>query len=104
MKEIQGVGTVDYLALTGDFVGLPDTPVDLILVGKFGKKKLSNLMEKFEKSFGRSIDYTVMTRQEFTYRKDITDIFLYNILEGKKIVMVNELDDLRLYQGSEEGL
>lgn len=100
-REIGKIGTVDYLALTGDFVGLSNAPVDLILVGKFNKKKLSALINDFEKDFGRAIDYTVMTRQEFNYRKDITDRFLYNILENKKIVMVNELDKSRLYRGEE---
>ncbi|OGF20769.1 hypothetical protein A2316_04150 [Candidatus Falkowbacteria bacterium RIFOXYB2_FULL_38_15] len=100
-KEIGKIGEVDYLALTGDFVGLSDAPVDLILVGKFNKKKLSDLIGDFEKDFGRAIDYTVMTRQEFNYRKDITDRFLYNILENKKIVMVNELDNSRLSRGDD---
>ena len=100
-KEIGKIGEVDYLALTGDFVGLSDAPVDLILVGKFNKNKLGDLINDFEKDFGRAIDYTVMTRQEFNYRKDITDRFLYNILENKKIVMINELDDSRISRGDE---
>lgn len=98
-REMGKIGTIDYLALTGDFVGLPNALVDLIIVGKFNKKRLNKLINNFEKDFGRTINYTVMTKQEFIYRKDITDRFLYDILESKKIVMVNELDNSRLHRG-----
>lgn len=91
VKAVQEIGNVDYFVLTGNFVGLPEIPVDLFLVGRFNRRKLSRLIKKFEKDFGREINYTVMSRQEFKYRKDITDRFLYDILENKKIVMVNEL-------------
>ena len=32
-----------------------------------------------------------MSRGEFIYRKDITDRFLYSILEGKKIIVIDKL-------------
>ena len=32
-----------------------------------------------------------MSLKEFKYRKDITDRFLYDILEGEKIVVLNEI-------------
>jgi hypothetical protein len=32
-----------------------------------------------------------MDIKEFKYRRDITDVFLYNILEGKKYVVLDEL-------------
>lgn len=91
VNAVRRAGNVDYLALTGSFVGMPGIPVDLLLVGRFNRKKAARLIKSFEKDFGREINYTLMSRQEFRYRKDITDRFLYNILENKKIVMVNEL-------------
>jgi len=92
VKAIGKAGNVDYLVLTGNFVGLVGMPVDLFLVGRFNRRKLSRLINDFEKDFGREINYTVMSRQEFRYRKDITDRFLYDILENKKIIMVNHLE------------
>ncbi len=92
VKAVQRAGNADYLALTGNFVGLPAIPVDLLLVGRFNRRRLARLVRVFEKDFGREINYTVMSRQEFKYRKDITDRFLYDILENKKIVMVNNLE------------
>ena len=34
-----------------------------------------------------------MTPQEFKYRSDITDRFLYDILENKKIVVIDTLTE-----------
>lgn len=94
VKSLARVGNADYMALTGNFVGLPGIQADLLLVGRFNRRKLSRLVKSFEKDFGRPINYSVMTRGEFRYRKDITDRFLYSILENKKIEMVNQLDKI----------
>lgn len=91
VNAIRRAGNVDYLVLTGQFVGMPSISVDLLLVGRFNRRKVARLIKGFEKDFGREINYTMMSRQEFKYRKDITDKFLYNILENKKIVMLDEL-------------
>jgi predicted transcriptional regulator len=91
VNAVRRAGSVDYLALTGNFVGMPSISADLLLVGRFNRRKVTRLIKNFEKDFGREINYTLMSRQDFKYRKDITDRFLYNILENKKIVMVNEL-------------
>jgi hypothetical protein len=48
-------------------------------------------MKSFERELGREINYAVMTKQEFAYRRSLTDRFLYGILEGRKIVAVNRL-------------
>jgi hypothetical protein len=44
---------------------------------------------------GKELNYTIMGNQEFKYRRDITDVFLYDILEGRKLVVI---DEAGLYQ------
>jgi len=94
VRALSRAGSVDYMALTGNFVGLPGIQADILIVGRFNRRRLGKLVKSFEKDFGRSIDYVVMSRSEFRYRKDITDRFLYSILENKKIVMVNQMDKI----------
>jgi predicted transcriptional regulator len=94
VRALRRAGSVDYMALTGNFVGLPGIQADILIVGRFNRRRLARLVKGFEKDFGRSINYAVMSRSEFRYRKDITDRFLYSILENKKIVMVNQLDKI----------
>ncbi len=94
VRALQRTGSVDYMALTGNFVGMPGIQTDLLLVGRFNRRRLAQLVKSFEKDFGRPINYSVMSRGEYRYRKDITDRFLYSVLENKKIVMLNHLDGI----------
>jgi predicted transcriptional regulator len=91
VKRIKELGRVYYLVLTGTFVGLKDGTTDILIVGKLDKKRLRKLVKKFEKELGREINYTVLGVREFAYRMDITDKFLYSILENKKIIVIDEI-------------
>jgi len=37
------------------------------------------------------INYTLMPRDEFLYRKQVADRFLMSILDGEKIVMIDRV-------------
>jgi len=91
IKEIEKIAQVKYLILTGNFVGLEGLATDLLLVGKVNKKNFANLVKRFERELNRQINYTVMSNQEYKYRHDITDRFLYDILENKKIVIIDKI-------------
>ena len=85
------VGPVQYVALMGKLVNEPELSTDLFVVGKLNRVSVKNLIHKFEKRYGQEIRYTVLTQKEFFYRKGITDKFLYEILDAKKMVLVNTL-------------
>ncbi|MAF13938.1 MAG: hypothetical protein CMI53_03525 [Parcubacteria group bacterium] len=92
--RIEKMAKVKLFLLTGIFVGVEGFVTDILLVGTVNKKGLAKIVSNFEKELGRSINYTVMTQPEFKYRHDITDRFLYDILEGRKIVIVDQLTDI----------
>lgn len=91
-KKINDAGSIHYLALTGSFLGREDMPVDLFVVGRINSDKLARLIRKFEKSLGTEINYSVMSTKEFNYRRQITDKFLFTILEAPKIVLIDKID------------
>ena len=91
VERMKRIGKIRYLALTGIFVGLEGFSTDVLLVGTINRKRLAQLMQQFEREFEHSINYTVMSPAEFTYRYNITDKFLYTVLENKKIVVVDRL-------------
>lgn len=93
IKKINSTGNIKLLILTGIFVNNPVSPVDILVVGRFNRKKLLRLIKGLEKEVGREINYSLMDQGEFKYRMDITDIFLYQILEGKKILAINKIKD-----------
>jgi hypothetical protein len=91
IKGIQKLGNIYYLVLAGFFLGQKNARTDILIIGKMNRRKIKTLIKDFEKDFGREINYTVLSRREFNYRKDITDRFLYDILENKKMVVVDRL-------------
>lgn len=91
VDKIQSAGHLKLLILAGFFVNQEDRSVDLLIVGRINKIKLLKLVKELEQELGREINYTFLSLSEFKYRRDITDVFLYEILEGKNIVIVDEL-------------
>ena len=89
VNRLAAIGDVRYLALCGKFLG-ESAPIDLLVVGKLSANGLQRLLKRFEQEVGFEVNYTLMSPDEFSYRRDITDRFLYSILEGKKMVMVNK--------------
>jgi hypothetical protein len=88
------MGSVKYLALTGRFVDLPALPTDLLVIGKVNRERLERLVHDFERELGAAVRFTVLTIPEFQYRKQVGDKFVYSILDGKKVVIVDELTGL----------
>ena len=91
IKKLNKLGSPKLFILTGVFVNNTHSPTDMFIVGRINKDRLSRMVKELEKEIGRQINYTLMDTKEFKYRKDITDVFLYSILEGSKIVVVDEI-------------
>ena len=88
--KLRKAGQIELLVLAGLFVNQLEAPVDILLVGSFDKSRLQKAVKELEKDLVREINYSIMSTEEFNYRREITDVFLYNILEGRKIVVVDE--------------
>jgi len=92
VRKLNSIGKVKLLVLTGIFVNNPSTLIDILIVGnKINKVKLIKLIRELEIELGKEINFTVFDSQEFKYRRDITDIFLYGILDGRKLVVIDEV-------------
>ncbi len=92
-QEIIKMGDVRYLALLGAFLGKNQGPVDVFVVGQVDERAMKKLIQETEKELGFEINFSVMTMEEFHYRKDITDRFLYAILEAPKNIIVDRLSE-----------
>jgi len=95
VSDIGALGNIQYMVLTGFFMGMKDQTTDILVVGKVNRRKLDLLVKRFEKFFNHEINYTAMTAKEFKYRRDLTDRFLYDILENKKIVMIDKFTETK---------
>ena len=92
-QDILRLGDIRYLAFLGVFLGQSKAPVDLFVVGIIDANKLKTLVQASEKTLGYEINFTVMSPDEYRYRKDMTDKFLYAILESPKNVAVDRLNE-----------
>ncbi|HMB65393.1 MAG TPA: hypothetical protein VKO42_00835 [Patescibacteria group bacterium] len=91
MDNIKKVGSPQLVVLTGLFVDNDKAPVDLLIVGKVEKKKVKTVIGKLEKELGTELNFTILSSAEFKYRRDITDVFLYNILETRNIILIDKI-------------
>lgn len=87
-KQMEKLGKVK-LALFTKFILQPGSKdVDFLLVGKVSRPKLLNFISKFQKEYGREINYTVMEPGEFEDRSRLKDGFLAKILENEYLRIV----------------
>ncbi|MBA3046854.1 hypothetical protein KKC83_03580 [Patescibacteria group bacterium] len=90
IDKLHKIGKVKLLILSGIFVNNYGAQTDLLIVGRFHKNKFLRLIKELEQELGHEINFTLMDSKEFKYRRDITDIFLYEILENRKIVVIDD--------------
>ncbi len=89
--KLQKIGKPKLLILTGFFVGNENSKADILVVGQINKDKFARLIKDLEKELGRELNYTLMSTSEFKVRRDMTDVFLYQILESNKTVVIDEI-------------
>ena len=94
-QKLNELGNVKLLILSGFFVDDNDAKTDLLIVGQINKIKLKNLISKISSQVDNEIRYTYMTVKEFNFRNGMTDKFLFEVLEGKKIVVVDKTGKLQ---------
>jgi len=88
---LQKIAQPKFLALTGIFTNYPEARTDILIIGHVRRPAFLKLIKELEISLEREINFTIMDETEFKYRTEIMDIFLYNILGGKNIVLIDTL-------------
>lgn len=92
------IGKINYLMFSGRFVRRKakkrDDEVDILIVGEVVLPELANIIRKEESKRGKEINYTVMGRDEFDFRKKRRDPFLLGILSGGRVMIVGDLENL----------
>ena len=84
-------GKIDLLVLKGIFVGDKESPIDVLIVGNVVKPRLEKVVSQYLRDSGRELNYTVMGRKEFQDRVELGDRFVFTVLNGRKIVVINKI-------------
>ena len=88
--KLRKLGTIKLLILSGLFINEKQAQVDMLIVGDFDKNKVAKLVKTLEEELVNEVNYTVLSEEDFLYRRQVTDVFLYSVLESKKIVVIDE--------------
>ena len=86
------LGNVELALYTGQFTRDEKAGIDMLLVGDINQAQLNKYIQELEKKEGKEIRYTVMTLQDFKYRKQISDRFIANVYAAKKQILIDKHD------------
>lgn len=92
------IGKVSFVMFSGRLVEgkdrKSDDDVDILVVGEVVLPELATIIRTEESKRSREINYTVMGRDEFDFRKKRRDPFLLGILSGSRFMIIGNEEDL----------
>lgn len=71
-----------------------ESDVDLLVVGNLDEIDLHRAAGDAEKQLNRPVNYMLLDREEFVRRQKETGSFLARVLEGKKIVIMGDINEI----------
>jgi Fe2+ or Zn2+ uptake regulation protein len=96
-KNLSKIGKIKFVVMAkhlakGEPVKKED--VSVVFVGVIVVPEIEAIMHKVENSLGHEVNYTVMTDDEFNYRKKNNDPFIWRFLRQPKIMLVGSEEEL----------
>lgn len=97
LKNRHRLGKINFCVFSGKFVrqmNRKEDEVDVLVVGEVVMVELAALIKAEEERRGREINYTVMTNEEFRFRKERRDPFLLDILNKSRVMILGDEEEL----------
>lgn len=97
IKNQQQLGKVKFVFLSGRFARrMPyrQDAVDLLVVGEIVMPQLATIVSQEQAKAKREINYSVMTEEEFKFRKSRRDPFILDVLKGSRIMLIGDEEEL----------
>jgi predicted transcriptional regulator len=90
IERFARLGNISFAMLSGAFLK-NSSPVDVFVVGDINKVKFSKLMTDLEREMGQELNFTVMSPDEYYYRRSLYDRFLGEVLSSDKVVVIDAI-------------
>lgn len=97
LKNRVKLGKIKYAMFSGKYARkIKDAPdeVDCLIVGTIVLPELSLLVREEEKKQNTEINYTVMSEEEFNFRKKKRDPFILSILSGSRVMLIGDEESM----------
>jgi len=88
-KRFKTLGDVRVALFSGQLVHGSTSDVDVLLAGNINKTQAKKFMRELEDDENKSLNYTVMSYEDFYYRLSIKDRFVTAIIGGKHTVLAD---------------
>jgi hypothetical protein len=92
------LGKPSFIMFSGKFTRhkprKKDDEVDILIVGDIVLPELATIIRAEESKRNYEINYTVMSREEFDFRKKRRDPFILTILAGSRVMIIGSEEDL----------
>lgn len=97
LKNRVKLGKIKYAMFSGRFIRRMKEAadeIDLLIVGTVVLPELALLIREEEKKLNKEINYTVMTEDEFTFRRKKRDPFILSILSGSRVMLIGDEESM----------
>ena len=88
--DLKALGNVEIAALMGQFTRDESSGIDVLIVGNINQNALTKYVTELERQEGKDLRYTAFSLEDFTYRLQIKDRFMSNVLRSKKQVLLDK--------------
>jgi hypothetical protein len=92
------IGNINWVMFSERFVKrqrrVKEDDVDILIVGDVVLPEIASLIRYEEANRNMEINYTVMSREEFEFRKKRRDPFLLGILSSSRIMIIGDQEGL----------
>ena len=73
---------------------IPDSEIYILVIGTVVVAEVIQIIKSQQETFPHEINYTVMTAEEFAFRKKNKDPFIWNFLHQPNIMIIGNEKDL----------
>jgi len=81
-SRFRQIGKIKLMIVSGVFIGTEKSRVDVLLVGdKLKRNILQQVIKGLEAEIGKELDYVVFDSQEFTYRLEMYDKLVCDVID-----------------------
>lgn len=97
LKNRARLGKVKFAMISGKYarrLSRGGNDVDLLVVGRVVLPELNQIVRAQEVKREREINYTVMSEEEFGFRKKRRDPFIIEILKGSRIMVIGDEEEM----------
>lgn len=96
-KSGSKIGKVKFITISTKFpknILIKEDEIYILFVGIIVVPEVEGIMSDAEKNYGKPINYTAMTEDEFTFRKKNNDPFIWRFLKQPKVMLVGAEEEL----------